>query len=735
MATAPNCPRIDVTEIQKTPEWGKGFLDYAQYLLVNYNDERTKITRLYRSYNGVKTQEHNNIWQKTYGKENRAKYIAYRAGRTKINLLHGEYIKRPLAATVETINREALSEKMRQQDMMMGAMLAKPVLEELKAKAGVDVMEGIQIPDSEDDPIWQQMSFKDKCEDMMQLIIDEQVKKLNMLQKFGEQFLDVTIAGTTFHKIEINEHGKLNYIKIDPRDKIAEEIEGDHFYERSTVKGARQRMPLHEVLSRWNFTEAERNQLQNLRNTNYNGRGYQAYQESNGQFLIDVIHIEWKAMRPRYYKIAPKTKTQLEYDSTVNTVRIEIDAEKYEKNKSLFDKEVAAGKYQIETKWEEDLWEGTRIGGLIDKDIRRKPFQMRRHDAPAYILDSSYGGLRVGTVDGVRVSVQQTIENFDNIFDIVMYQILKELNKMKGKVLAYDRAALPKGKTMKEIAYNMTNDSFIDFDSSANGNFAGRTLQNMELFKEFDLGLSQSVQQLFVLKEQILQTMDRLTGINETREGAIQASATVTNSQQAIENSRTQTAPMYYAMELYTEFVLTRLCEAAKVSYAFFNQEEGEQILGTDKFKFLQVTQEIGFRDYGVHVQSGGKYNDIRQRMRQWIEVSLNTKELHPLDALEYEMSETFAQAKAVFQNAYLKVQETAAKQQQADFQNQQQMQQQQLEQQIQLNREQREDLQVHDLDKIVAEGEKEIAVDNNKSRNKMSNDQHNAENKFLQGQ
>ena len=730
-------PRIDVPETEKTQAWGIAFLDYAQSLLVNYNDRRNLMTRLYRSYNGIKTHEHNTLWQKTYGKDNKAKYIAYRAGRTKINLLHGEWLKRPLSATVETINIQAKSEKMRQMDFMMGAMLAKDALNDLKEKAGVDVMEGAPIPDSEEDPIWKQMSFKDKCEDMMQIILNEGIKSLNLVQKLGEQFLDVCLTSDTFHKIEIDQNGDVQYIKIDPRDKIAEDIEGDWFYEKSTVKGARQRMPLHEVLSRWEFTDAERNKLQDLQN-NYSSdryKGNRSYTNNNGQFLLEIIHIEWKAMKPRYYKIAPKTKAQLEYDDTEKTVRIEISPEQYEKNKAAFDKEVASGKFVIETKWEEDLWEGTRIGGVINKDIRRKPFQMRRVDTPAYILDSSYGGLRVGVVDGVQISIQQTIENFDNIFDIIMYQILKELNKMKGKVLMYDRAALPKGKKMTDIAYDMTNDSFIDVNSSAAGNFSGRNLSGMELFKEFDLGLSQSVQQLFVLKEQILSTMDRLTGINEVREGAIQASATVANSQQSLENSRTQTAPIYYAFEIYTESVLMKICEAYKVSYAFYKREKGEQILGTERFHFLEVTEDIGFRDYGVHVQPGGKYMELKQRMRQWIEVSLNTKELHPLDALNFEMAETFAEAKMVFQDAYMKLQENATKQQQAEIQARQQMQQQQLEQQLQLNREQREDVQQHDLNKIAAEGEKDIMVDNNKAKNKMYGDQQNAENKFLQGQ
>ena len=730
-----NLPNIAVLEKDKTPEWCKGFLFYARNLLTTYDWRRQQMSSLWQSYNGVKTATHNNLWEKTYGRQNKAKYIAYRAGRTKINLLHGEWIKRPLAATVETINIDAISEKMRQMDFMMGAMLAKPALEDLRDKAGVDVMEGAQIPSSEEDPIWAKYSPKDKCEDVMQLIINEKIKKLNLVQKFGGQFLDVCVTSSCYGKIEIDEKGNVDYLKIDPRDAIFQEIENDYFLQKSVVKGCRQKMPVYQILQRYDVTEAEKNILQDMQDTwndNWSTRQWMGSMNGN-ELLVDVIHIEWKAMKPKYYKVAPKTSNQLAWDSQNEKATFEIDPKKYEMNKEAFDRDVENGKYVIETKWEEDLWEGTMIGGVIFKNMRRKPFQMRRHDSPAYILDSSYIGINVGTADGVRISVQKVIENFDNLFDITMYQIMKELAKFKGKVIMYDRAALPKKRTLKEIAYDMANDSFLDVDSSASGNFANRNLSGMELFKEFDLGLSQSVQQLLALKDQILMTMDRLTGINETREGAIQASATVTNSQQAIENSRTQTAPIYYAMELFTEQVLTRIAEASKVSYAFYKQDEGEQILGSEKFKYMQITQEVGFRDYGVHIQSGGRYNEIKQKMRQMMEFSINSKQIEPLDVLKFEMSETFVEAKQIFEDAYVRVQANAQRQAEADMQNQQAMQQQQMQTNLQIAQENREDLQAGKLEEIGVATEGQIAIDNNKARNKMFGDQQNAENKFLQ--
>ncbi len=163
-------------------------------------------------------------------------------------------------------------------------------------------------------------------------------------------------------------------------------------------------------------------------------------------------------------------KKQLELDPSSEYYTIQMDAAEYENNREYYDKLVEKGKLLgIETKWAEDIREAVRIGGVISLDLGRKKFQPRRVDNPNRVVDMSYVGYLFNTVDGIRISLQQIVENFDSAFDICMYQILKELNIAKGKVIGYNRAALPQKRTMKEIIYDAVNDGFIDFDTSADG--------------------------------------------------------------------------------------------------------------------------------------------------------------------------------------------------------------------------------------------------------------------------
>lgn len=732
-----NFPRQDIPSIEKTEAWYKQHLDYAESLLNVQNANTARMTRLYNSYNGVKPPLSVRWLEKTYGKENRAKYIAYRLGRTKINLLYGEWLKRPLSATVQTINSEAMSEKMRQLNFMKGAMVAREELLEIKDKVGVDIMNGVQVPEGEDDPIWSKMSMKDKAEDVMQIILDEQVKSLGLKRKISQMFLDVLITSMCYAKIEIDEEGDVQVYRIDPRDAIYEHIEGDDFLQESPVKGCRQWLPVHEILSRYRLTDEQRNVLESIRTypgqwIGENGKGRGFVTNERGTVLVAVLHIEWIGCEAEYYKISPRTKSQMDLDPEMTDYTIEMDSDYFEKKTDLHKKKIAKGEYKVETKWKQVVYEATRIGGQIDVNLRKKPFQKRDVDKMAYILDTSYHGFIFGTVDGIRISLQQEIENFDNMFDICMYQILKELSRAKGKVLTYDRAGLDANQKLSDVIYRVENDQFLDYNSAAAGNASGRNLDPSSMFKELDLGLSQSFEYLLRMKQDIIMNLNQITGINESREGNIAASATVTNAQSQIANSRTITEPMFYGMNEFVQVLMKSICEFSAMSFAFFKTEKGEQILGTARHKFLQVTKEIGYKNYGVHIEDGSRYMEIRQRMNQLAEFSLNAKEIRPMDVLKLQLAETTAEMKMVLTDSWTQMQKVVQESQERQLQAQNQMAMAQMQQNLQLAEMDREDRQQNDKDNIVLQGQVDMEIDNNNARNKMFEQQNKDQNTIL---
>nr|WP_298658936.1 hypothetical protein [uncultured Flavobacterium sp.] len=613
---------------------------------------------------------------------------------------------------------------MRQVNFMKGAMVAKEELETIKGQVGVDVMEGVQIPNGEDDPIWQKMSFKDKSESIMQIILDEQIKELQLKKLNADLFRDVLITSMCWVKREIDEKGDVNVYRIDPRDAIYELIEGDDYFERSTVKGARQMMSVDEIMRRFNLTDKQRDQLDAIRTDyDYWRNLYPDYiTKQNGQLFCSVIHIEWKGMNTDYWKTFPaKEGSSPLVQDVSNGITIQLNAYEYEKDKAKYDKREAKGDFKVTNRYREEWYEATRIGGCIDVNCRPKPFQTRDMDNPAYVMNCSYNGFSYNMVDNTRISLQQQLENLDNLFDIIMYQINKELAMAKGRALFIDRAMLNSGQKIEQIVHRLVNDQIVDYNSAAAGNNGQRNVNDpKQSIFQFDMGVSSSFPYLIQMQGNVIAMMDQLTGINPAREGDIAASSTATNAQSAIANSRTITEYLFYGMNVFTEKFLQDLVNLSAISWAFYKTEKGEQILGSEKYRFLKVSQDEGFKNYGVHIDNGSEYMDRKQLMKEMVSYGLNAKTMRPMDAYKVLASQSMAEMEAAFTTSNEEMQRIVQESQEREMQNQNQMAEMQNRNMRELALEEREDVQKNEKDNILTKGQVQIEVDNNKAKNQM---------------
>lgn len=732
-------PRQDIPLYKKDTQWRKSHLDYSEEVLKSNSSFRDAMTLNYLSYNGEKAKGSTAWLERTYGKQNKTQFKSFRVGRTKMNLLHGEFLKSPMAATVTTINSDAMSAKMKQQDFMLGAMISKDVLD-VYNKAGVDLMEGAPVPKDEHDPIWLKMSPKDKEEDTMQIILDEEMKSLNLKGKVSTCFLDLLITSMCYAKVEIDETGETRFHRIDPRDAIFIHIEGDDYLERSPVRGCRQVKTVNEILLTYTLSDTDRKLLEAARSNPemfvQNSRGY-ARVGNSGEVLVDVIHIEWDSVEASYQKMSPRTATQMEIDPYTQYITMDVkDTEKFERDMEVHLKNQSDGKYKISTKWRKVIYEATRIGGQIDVNMRERYFQKRDEDKPTEVQNYSYYGYVHGRVDGKVISTQQVISTFDDMYDIVMYQINKDLARAKGKALFYDRAGMPGDMKMKDVIYRIINDGIIDVNSSAAGATGNAGARNFDTIvnaiKEIDLGLSQSFEYLVNMKNQIVNDLNQITGINENRQGDIAASSTAQNANSAIAASRTITYPLFYGFDGFTRKVVQGVVDTAAVSWAYYKIEKGEQILGTDKHKYLQVTKNLGRKNYGVHIEDGGKYAEMKQAMKEAMMISLNAKELRPIDFYNVSVAETMAQAKTILESSWAELQKAVQQSNQENNRVQMEMQQRQLRGQVDIANADREDRQQQDLTKIQAQGQMDIIVNKEKAKDEMFRSQLQSQNDIL---
>jgi hypothetical protein len=266
----------------------------------------------------------------------------------------------------------------------------------------------------------------------------------------------------------------------------------------------------------------------------------------------------------------------------------------------------------------------------------------------------------------------------------------------------------------------MVNDQLLDWDSAASGNM-GRNLDPESMFKQFDLGMSESFKYLVAMEQNIINSINQITGINENRQGITAASSTATAQQSDISNSRTITEALFFGFSGFVNRVVKAIVDASAVSWAFYKTEKGEQILGTDKFEFLKVTQELGFRDYGVYIEDGSKYMEINEKIQMVMQMAINAKTIDAMDVMNVLLAETLAQKKSYLEEAMIRTQKIAQEQIQAQNQANAQMQEQQLATQLQIANDDREDRQMAVKEEIVLQGQVDMEKDNNKARNDMS--------------
>ena len=641
-----------------------------------------KINKLYNSFNGLINEAQYNHLDQSYGKDLMVRYKDWRLGRTKIELLTGEWLTRERYNTVESLNPDAQSELFENFTFQVGLKHAKPEIEQLR-KNGVDVLPGMQPMDLDDEDIFDMLQSKRKGTVVMQKLLDKGLITSQIWTKLANTFTDLTIASESFFKTEVDSAGYARVEELDPREMMFEESDRDHFLEQSPYIGSRKVKFLHDIIAKHGLTKSEYESLKaELENSkggsgNLNGaRLRSGFQMVNNQLGIETFNLEWMAVKPLFIVEKP--------DKIGGSHKKMLSDNYYRQNRSKIEQEVKLGKYKIRAyPWETDM-----IGPDIFKLMREKPNQTRSI-SNRFLADYSYTGLLFRTHDGVRVSILNILDHVGELYNITMLHIKRELYKAKGKGIAYDRALLPEGKRIEDVISRMINDGVIDIDSSTDkAQFAGGSvLANM--LKEFDLGLSNNFQQLIMLKQELERTTDTLTGISNSRQGQTPASMTATNAVNQIQVSRTATEYLFHMHHEFCKKVLKKYLKCLQISYGYYHQDEAKTLLGDKAAMYLDKIKNIPLDTYDIDITDGRKESEIRQMMQQWFPQAINSGEMRVVDAMEASMAQTIDEAVTISRKGWELIKKYEQDSQQANNEAQgQQMQQMQQMQDASLHEE-----------------------------------------------
>ena len=342
----------------------------------------------------------------------------------------------------------------------------------------------------------------------------------------------------------------------------------------------------------------------------------------------------------------------------------------------------------LEWGWVNEWYQGTKIGPDI---YHIKPFKLLNY---CPIIGTTY---EVKNTEAK--SLVDLMKPFQVIYNVCMNQLYKLLEKEVGKVqlMSLRHIPIPKDGDAQdaldiwEMEARNRGVVFID-DSPEN-------LKSPSSFNQFtalDLTRTQEIQSRYTLAQQMKAECWELVGMSKQRMGSISASESATGTNTAMQQSYSQTEPLFVAHEYVLGQFYQAIIDAALYVESSKPQSTLSYITSEGQSAFVQVNgSDLKFRDLKVFLTNRPEdqqmFNELRQLSQAIIQ---NGGTLY--DVVELYSSKSQRELKKTFKDLRDR---QVAQQEQANQLQQQQLQQQQeqaqatLQQTAQLAQEQ----QTHD--------------------------------------
>ena len=700
-----NFPRQLLSDKEKTKEWCEQNLDAMSPYIAQHNNslyvnDRYKDIRNYQAYHGhFDPKDYEHVTDQ-YGTPFPARMTNYNIIAPKIDLLTSEELRRPLETQVNSINKSAVQRK---QDIKVG-LVAEALLSEVKKEVnqtmGMPIAEnvmGMEIPDNIEE--FMRYTYKEAIEET---VVDGLIylkERYRWKDLFRNGFRDLLVTGKVFYKTEVV-NGDPTVRKIDPRNIAFDvSIESDYLDNAQWVVEQRW-LGINQILDEYGeeLTKEDVMELEKMRHissgdelAHYNSNLDWIQYDSSTGVKVRLIHGEWKSIRAIKVKISPN-----KYDPTNPFRKIVKDTYRPRKGE------------EVETKYVDDIWEATKIGGQIMVNCRRRPNQVRSVDdaGPASL---SYVGCIHNLSSGRVTSLVDVLKHIQMLYNVVMYHIELTLSRAGGKAVVYDVSQMPSniGMDMQTVLYHIKNDGIIPINSRDEG---GVDTARFNQFQQVDFTLSNSVQQLMNLKLMLEQTAGQICGISPQREGAVSQYEAVGNVQRTVTQSNLVTESWFYQHSEVKKRVIEQVCNLMKVCWA--EGKKAGYILGDGAFKMLKVLPDVALNDYGIFITEGGKEDAIKQAITQMAQSALQSGSIGLLDVIKVLKSDSLTEAEHILENGLQEMQKQQKAAQEAQMQAQQA-----AAQEAQAQREHETSLKKLDVDGKVKAAEKlnegKIAVAN----------------------
>ena len=669
---------------------------------------------------------------------------------TPVNELVGEISKRPDSFRVKAFDDDSQAEELQFKTDTLQKYVITKVKEQVVAKAA---MAGEEISEEDIEKItFEQVkdqldSYTSVAEKWANHVLTAQKADFNIKEKSEEAFRDLLISARQFYHI-YEDNSKLGYnIEVcnpkntwfltTPDKKYISDPTGRK--QGAYAAGTVQVMELSEIIEA--IPELTKEEIDHLR-TSLQDYGLINARESN---------LDNPGVTPGNDSITYDT-----YDPLVLQTRMIIESEMKENDDGLRDflgltnnvsafgyKYVVIRSYWVSKKKIGKLIYIDELGNeqsvLVDEDYKSGTMPTQQSLEWGWI-NQWYQGIKIGPdIYHVRPyklldycpiigtvyeqknteakSLVDLMKPFQTIYNVCMNQLYKLLEKEVGKVqlMSLRHIPIPKDGDAQDAIdiweMEARNRGVVFVDDSPENLKAPSSFNQ---FSSLDLTRTQEIQSRYTLAQQMKIECWELIGMSKQRMGNVAASETATGTNTAMQQSYSQTEPLFVAHEYVQGQLYQAIVDAALYTESHKPQSTLSYITNEGESAFVQVNgSDLSLRDLQVFLTNRPEdtqmFNELRQLSQAIIQ---NGGTLY--DVIELYSTKSMREMKKTFKD--LRDKQEQQQQQQIQLQEQQQQAQQQqaqaaLEQAERMKMEEQvnEDRQ-NDLDRV---NKKEVALIN----------------------
>lgn len=633
-------------------EWGKQTIRaYIQRSYFSATQHKLALKKLYDYYNGHINVEDYKLITEPFGKKLEGDWsdvVNYPIIKPKIDLLRGEFAKRPNYREVYVTNGDVVNQELTEKNKIVLENLEQLFANILNAQ-GID--SGIptqEIPTPKEVEEEFVTSYRDKRAILGQHTLEFVEQYCKLREKYQLMFFHWLVTGEVYSYRGV-EHNEPYYEVVNPLDVDYDKDPDMEFAEDCDWFVRRKYMTPSSIVDFFydelGKTEEEvKNMINKIEtlgtNTTIFGQNPIIYDSNTPQQiynrLIEVKHITWRS----------KVKIGIcsFIDEFGQPQTLEVD-ETFTPMKELGQ--------TVEWFWVNEWWEGYMCG--LDTYFRIRPIPMQRASLDNLSkCKGPYNGRMLQATNSRNISLVMLGVPYQILYNATMHRLKLAMAKMKDDMIQLDVNLKPKNMSLDEwLLYgDATGLLFVDYSKEG---YRGGSSTHQSVLKL----ASTTIQSYIELLRFVKQEWEEVCGISRQREGDIASSETVGGVERAVVQSSLITEVYFSKFDEYKERDYQAIIDYAKLAWrdgkktSFVMPDSGKIVyLDVDPIEFSEA-------EYGIFVALSGKQAEKKQKLEAQMQnfIQNGAKASTIVDIIN---SDSFVELKSKFIYAEQKAEELA---------------------------------------------------------------------------